>query len=184
MKRFDRYLQKRRFVASGKHISPGTALLDIGCYSGEFFVHLIKKNIKGSGIDPKAPESNLHLPEGVSLIKDNFPSEKLKGKKYDYITALAVFEHIPDEHQQEFLESCHSLLSENGEMIITVPSPLVDHIIALLRFLKIMDAMSIEQHHGFDPKQVVPLFVKTGFTLLLHQRFELGLNNLFVFKKN
>lgn len=184
MKWLDYYLQNQRFKAAARHISPGSNILDIGSNRGEFFLFLKKKNIKGTGIDPEAPELSSHLPEGVSLISGNFPSEKLKDKKYDYITALAVFEHIPDEHQQVFLESCHRYLTENGRMIITVPSPLVDHIIHLLRFLKIVDAMSIEQHHGFLPKQVVPLFQKAGFKLLLARKFELGLNNLFVFMKN
>ncbi len=184
MKWFDYYLQKRRFEAAGRHILTGSTLLDIGCNRGEFFLFLKKKTIKGTGIDPEASATTLHLPDGVSLISDHFPSEKLNDKKFDYITALAVFEHIPDENQKDFLESCQNYLSENGKIIITVPSPLVDHIILLLRFLKIVHAMSIEQHHGLNPKQVVPLFVKSGFTVLLHKKFELGLNNLFVFGKN
>lgn len=183
MKWFDYYLQKKRFEAAGSHILPGSTLLDIGSNQGELFLFLKKNAIKGVGLDPEAPATTSHLPDGVSLISDHFPSEKLKDKKFDCITALAVFEHIPEDCQQDFLESCLHFLSKNGRIIITVPSPLVDHIILLLRFLKIMHAISIEQHHGFDPKQVVPLFRKAGFTLLLHKKFELGLNNLFMFEK-
>ena len=68
-------------------------------------------------------------------------------------------------------------------MIVTVPSPLVDIILALLRFFGLIDAMTLEQHYGFEPRQTVPLFTKAGFRITKHRKFELGLNNLFVFKK-
>jgi 2-polyprenyl-3-methyl-5-hydroxy-6-metoxy-1,4-benzoquinol methylase len=183
MKWLDYYLQKRRFRAAGKHIRPGIRLLDIGCYQGEFFHYLKDKAITGTGIDSNVESLTPQLPAGVVLIRDHFPSEKLAEQKFDYITALAVFEHIPDEYQPSFLGSCAGLLSDKGKIIITVPSPLVDHIINFLKFLKIVDAMSIEEHHGFSPKQVIPLFEKAGFKLLFHKKFELGLNNLFVFEK-
>ncbi len=65
-------------------------------------------------------------------------------------------------------------------MIVTVPSPLVDIILALLRFFGLIDAMTLEQHYGFEPRQTVPLFTKAGFRITKHRKFELGLNNLFL----
>jgi len=75
------------------------------------------------------------------------------------------------------------IFSKLTVVILTVPSPLVDHILALLRFLGLIDAMTLEQHYGFDPRQTVPLFNSSGFRLIRHRKFELGLNNLFVFEK-
>jgi hypothetical protein len=43
--------------------------------------------------------------------------------------------------------------------------------------------MSLEQHHGFEASSTRSLFERQGLKLVLHQRFQLGLNNLFVFKR-
>ncbi len=44
--------------------------------------------------------------------------------------------------------------------------------------------MALEEHHGFDPGKVIPLFESVGFRLAVHKTFQLGLNNVFVFTKN
>ncbi len=183
MKWLDYYLQSRRFNIAGKHISPKNSLLDIGCNRGEFFIYLKDKEIFGTGFDPDAETPLLNLPPEVFIIKEAFPSEKLKTGKYNFITALAVFEHIQQENQESFTKACHQLLSASGKMIITVPSPIVDYILHFLRFFRLIHAISLEQHYGFNPNQIVPLFHKAGFKLILHKKFELGLNNLFVFAK-
>jgi cyclopropane fatty-acyl-phospholipid synthase-like methyltransferase len=183
MKWLDNYLQYRRFKAAEKHIPPKSTLLDIGCNRGEFFVYLSKKQVRGTGLDPLCENPVSELPQNVALIKSNFPAENLAGKKFDTITALAVFEHIPHKEQEIFAKTCHELLCEHGKIIITVPSPLVDYILHTLRFFRLIDAMSLEQHHGFDPRETAPLFKKAGFKLARHRRFEFGLNNLFVFEK-
>jgi hypothetical protein len=42
--------------------------------------------------------------------------------------------------------------------------------------------MEAEQHHHFDVGLVKPLFESHGFRLVVHERFQWGLNNLFVFE--
>lgn len=184
MKWFDYYLQSVRFKMAAKHIEANNNLLDIGCFNGELFQLLQEKNISGTGVDPLADIGKVKLPDDVVLQRVHFPTDKVKGLKFNYITALAVFEHISPDEQHNFLEECYRLLSEEGKMIITVPSSMVDNILRTLKFLHLIDAMSLEQHHGFKPVEVIPVFRKAGFILLRHTRFELGLNNLFVFKKS
>jgi hypothetical protein len=67
--------------------------------------------------------------------------------------------------------------------VITVPSPLVDPILDVLRALRVLDGMETEQHYGFKPSETKRLFGDAGFVLEKHEKFELGLNELFVFRR-
>ena len=41
----------------------------------------------------------------------------------------------------------------------------------------------MHEHHGFDPHDVMAVFGRPPFETISARRFELGLNNLFVFGK-
>jgi hypothetical protein len=75
-------------------------------------------------------------------------------------------------------------LKPNGRLIITVPSPMVDHVLKVLKFLRLIDGMSLEEHHGFEVHQTTAIFPAKDFRLVKRKRFQLGLNNLFVFERN
>lgn len=44
--------------------------------------------------------------------------------------------------------------------------------------------MSFDQHHGFDTRTVPMRFGSTGFELVAHKVFQLGLNHVFVFRRS
>jgi len=180
MKKIDIFLQRERIKTTIPYIQNGMSVLDIGCSNGELFELYREKDIEisGIGLDPDI-ESDI-IKKNYQLIKDSFPSSKVSGT-FDVITALAVLEHISDEKIDEFIYSCKKHLKANGKVIITVPHPFVDTILKVLIFLKIIDGMEAEQHHGFDIQRVAGLFEKCGFNLLKHKRFQFGMNNLFVF---
>jgi hypothetical protein len=94
---------------------------------------------------------------------------------------LATLEHIRDKGPLS--RECYRLLRPGGRVIITVPSLWVDEIIAVLRFLRLMDGMSLEEHHGFAPRTTPQIFARSGCALECWRRFQLGLNHLFVFRK-
>jgi cyclopropane fatty-acyl-phospholipid synthase-like methyltransferase len=183
MKAFDRYLQRRRYTIAATALNPGSSLLDIGCGDCGFFNYLVSKGITGTGVDPDPENSPDSLPSGVSFIRTEFPAESLKGSQFDYVSALAVLEHVPAGSQHRFAAACHDLLADDGWLLITVPSAAVDFILDVLRFFRLIDGMQLEQHYGFKTKDIVPLFSNSGFGLRSHKRFEFGLNNFYIFEK-
>jgi SAM-dependent methyltransferase len=162
-------------------IAPGSRVLDIGCNNGELFLQCESLIGEGVGIDPE-------LKEPVStakyrLIKGMFPVDLGDTEPFDVITMLAVLEHIPRGQQRGLAESCSRLLKPRGLLAITVPSPLVDHILNVLRFLRLIDGMSLEQHYGYEPRETVSIFTVDGLVPQEIAKFQMGLNNLFVFVK-
>jgi uncharacterized heparinase superfamily protein len=68
-------------------------------------------------------------------------------------------------------------------VIITVPAKAVDHLLAALRFFRLIDGMSLEEHYGFEPADTARIFSPPQFRLLHHSTFQAGLNHLFVFAR-
>lgn len=181
MKALDRYLQNVRINKAKKFIKQGDTVLDIGSVDGVMFEALKGIISKGFGIDPTLKEQ-VETPL-YTLIPGYFPEVSPIGVQYDAITLLAVLEHIPTHLQIELANNCFKHLKPGGRVIITVPSPQVDFILSVLTTLKFIDGMSLEEHYGYDPKQTIHLFTSPQFKLIRKQRFQLGLNNLFVFEK-
>lgn len=182
MKYLDKFLRDWRIKVAGQYIRTNDKLLDIGCFDGHLFKSLKPKNIQPSiGLDPLIDETkklNEH-----QLISGSFPDAISENTTFDCITMLAVLEHIPREEQQQFNEAFFNYLNPSGRIIITVPSPYVDQILWVLRKLNLVDGMSLDEHYGFKTKEVFTLFDKEKYRLLKHKKFQLGLNNLFVFER-
>ncbi len=181
MKTFDRYLQNKRMCEAIKYIPNCARIIDIGTHNGEIFNLLGHRLIEGFGIEPilKCRIDS----DKYSLHPGYFPLTAPKEKGWDAITMLAVLEHIPTSKQLELVNACWEYLRPGGVVIITVPSPYVDYILHFLHLLRIIDGMSMEEHFGFRPQTTIELFKKPQFELLCHKRFQLGLNNIFIFKK-
>jgi 2-polyprenyl-3-methyl-5-hydroxy-6-metoxy-1,4-benzoquinol methylase len=182
MKKVDRFLQGWRQRVAIQHIPKNARVLDIGAHEGELFKRLGAELAEGCGIEPllQIPTQN----EKYILIPGFFPEAAPETKDWDVITALAVFEHIPKSQQEAFVFACHRYLKIGGRVILSVPGPLVDLLLAALSFFRLVDGMSLEEHYGFEAKETPSIFEKTGlFKLEKHQNFELGINNLFVFRR-
>jgi SAM-dependent methyltransferase len=181
MKTLDRILQRWRIAKAQPYIAPGARLLDIGCADGTLLEQL-KSRIRDSiGIDPDLPGSRPG--DRYKLIAGWFPQDLPDTRPFDVITLLAVLEHVPPEQQSQLAQDCARFLKPGGHLIITVPAPTVDQILKLLKFIRLIDGMSLEQHYGFDAGRTPALFSVDGLALVKMKKFQLRLNNLFVFQK-
>jgi 2-polyprenyl-3-methyl-5-hydroxy-6-metoxy-1,4-benzoquinol methylase len=182
MKAVDRLLQRWRIAKARPFMSKGARVLDVGCADGVLFQHLGSHIGELVGIDPDLPQSVER--DRCKLIAGKFPGSLAETEKpFDAITMLAVLEHIPLEYQRQWAVACGRLLKPGGHLIITVPSPIVDRILAILKGLRLIDGMSLEQHYGFEPRSVPSLFATAQLELAKAERFQWGCNNLFVFRK-
>lgn len=179
MRCIDRVLQKWRARMARPWIAEGAQVLDIGCHQGEFLKSLGERIGPSVGLDPLAkPEQAPRYRLQPGLFQP--PMDYADGS-FDAVVMLATLEHIRDK--EPLARECWRLLRPGGRVIITVPSGFVDVIVHLLCKVRLADGMSLDEHHGYDPRTTPDVFGRHGFTLERRRRFQLGLNHLFVLRK-
>jgi SAM-dependent methyltransferase len=179
MRFFDRLLQRWRAHMARPWIPAGARVLDIGCHQGEFLKSLGSHIGPSLGIDPLAvPEQSDNFRLSAELFREPMPFAE---GSFDAVVMLATLEHIRDK--MPLARECFRLLAPGGRIIITVPSPRVDAIVDFLRRMRLVDGMSLEEHHGYDPLQTPAVFAEHGFRLQYRRSFQVGLNYLFVLQK-
>jgi SAM-dependent methyltransferase len=180
MRLIDRILQRWRAGKARPFIPDGARVLDIGCHRGEFLISLGDRIGPSVGFDPLARDTSdarhRFIPEFFHR-----PSP-FDDESFDAVVMLATLEHIPNK--KRLAKELFRLLTPGGRVIITVPARAVDHIVEWLCWLGLADGMSLEEHHGFDPLTTPDVFHRIGFILERHRRFQLGLNHLFVLRKD
>ncbi len=180
VKAVDRFIQRWRIDKIRRYIPKGSRVLDIGCADGALFRQLRRRIGSGLGVDPELAQS---VSVGAfQLIAGSIPTD-LAPAQFDVATLLAVVEHLPEDVIREMRDQCVRLLKPGGLVLITVPSPAVDVLLRALIWLRLAGNMSFAQHHGFDTRTVPARFGGTGLELIKHSRFQLGLNNAFVFRR-
>ncbi len=104
-----------------------SSIIDVGCGDGFFVGKLSEKfrNKEVVGVDVSnqaiyfARLLNKH--KNVEFLKLDVTQDKM-GRKFDIVTLIEVLEHIPPDHLDSFLKSIHSMLNDNGKLLLTVPS--------------------------------------------------------------
>jgi 2-polyprenyl-3-methyl-5-hydroxy-6-metoxy-1,4-benzoquinol methylase len=183
MKFTDRLLQSWRIAKVRRHISSGAKILDIGSADGALFQRLGAAAGAGSmGVDPTLKERL--LVGGFPLYPGFFPADvPASAGPFDVITMLAVLEHFPEQEYESLRAGCKAFLRPGGRLLITVPSPQVDVILKWLTWFRVIDGMSLEEHHGFEVTRTAGIFREPDFRLVSHRPFQLGLNHVFVFER-
>jgi SAM-dependent methyltransferase len=179
MRVLDRLLQRWRARLARPWIPAGARVLDIGCHHGEFLRSLRGRIGPSVGLDPRAPAE---VGPGYRLLAEPLrPPAPFADGAFDAIVLLATLEHLCNK--EAVARECYRLVRPGGRVIVTVPSPRVDRIVAWLCRLRLADGMALEEHHGFDPVAVPGIFGRHGLVLEHQVRFQLGLNHLYVFGK-
>ncbi len=181
MKSLDRFIQRWRMRQAMRFIPRNARVIDIGAHEGELFIALGDRLERGFGVEPLR---NAALEAAkFTVVPGFFPAVRPTAGGWNAVTMLAVLEHIPTSEQPALAAACQELLRPGGRVIITVPAKAVDHILAVLRWLRLIDGMSLEEHYGFEPTDTARIFSAPGFKLLHRSKFQLGLNHLFVFER-
>jgi SAM-dependent methyltransferase len=182
MKAMDRWLQRWRIRQACRWVPSGARVVDVGAHRGELLAALGERLNEGWGV-----EGTLETPVAGPRYRIEpglFPEVAPEAAGWDVVTMLAVLEHVPPARQPALAAACARVLRPGGRVIVTVPSPRVDGILAVLRGLRLVHGMSLEEHFGFEPAAVPGVFAPPDFVLLRHERFQLGLNHLFVFVRS
>lgn len=180
MKQLDNYLRDARVKRALRWIPAGSRVLDVGCFDGRLFDRLGSRLAFGVGVDTAIGEPVRS--DRYELMTGAFPQVHLGDGPFDVVTFLAVLEHVPSGEIDRWAHTCRALLVPGGRVVATVPSPAVDRILDVAIRLRIMDGMEAEQHHGVAPDDIVTAFRRAGFEVVTAQRFQAGLNNLFVLR--
>jgi 2-polyprenyl-3-methyl-5-hydroxy-6-metoxy-1,4-benzoquinol methylase len=176
----DRMLRSWRIRKVEPFLRSGSRVLDVGCYDGALFSRFSDRIVRGVGVDPALVTSGRRGP--FDFVADTFPTDRLGDERFDVVTLLAVLEHVDASQLLEWRDACVRHLAPGGLVVATVPSPRVDDLLHLLGRFHLIAGMAVHEHHGFDPKDVPRSFSGRDLVLQTDRPFELGLNNLFVFR--
>jgi len=177
----DRYLQRWRFSKVRPYLRPTSRVLDIGSADGALYKYH-PQVARFVGVDPDA-ENVRQLGPSAQLLRGFFPDVLKSDEVFDVMAMLAVLEHVPPDAQGPLARACFEHLAPGGVLVITVPSPVVDRILDVLIALRLVHGMAVEQHYGFEAAQTPAIFGTAGLSLVEARRFQVGVNNLFVFRK-
>lgn len=122
----------------------------------------------------------------VDIVVQKTSELPFNNEEFDTVTIIAALNHIPN--RQDVLQEIYRVLKNDGRLIITMIPPVISTIWHFLRKPWDEDqksrGMKEGEVYGMSTRTLADLFEKTRFAILTHQRFMLGVNHLFVLKKD
>jgi SAM-dependent methyltransferase len=166
------WLADRRLEAALKHVRG--RVIDFGCGDNR----LVRTYGNGIGVD-------ILQWGNVDLVVEDASELPFDDASFDAATFVACLNHIPN--REEALDEVHRILTPGGRVIVTMIPP------GLSAFWHwIIRPWDPDQHGrhlhegevwGITNREMRRLLQRHGFRVELHERFDFGLNNLFVARK-
>lgn len=158
----DKIIQKLRYHQVLKHINKASSLLDLGCGYNADFLNSIDNIKQKMGIDLSV---NQKIKYPKITLKKGMVDKKidLKDNSFDYITALALIEHV--NNQDIMLAETYRLLKKSGSLIITTPfknsKPLLEFLAYKLKVISITEIRDHKRYYNID--SLTNALIKAGF---------------------
>jgi len=108
---------KRKLKLINSFETSSKNILDVGAGTGDFLKVCKSSSWKVSGIEPSLNARKIAYKKGVNL-QENL--SEFKNTNFDVITLWHVLEHV--ENLSEYILALHSLLADDGRLIIAVPN--------------------------------------------------------------
>jgi SAM-dependent methyltransferase len=147
----------------------GKSWMDIGCGNGEFLLTLSKffPQTQAKGIEPNVHKQEVAKGRGLNV---GFYDLETTGEKYDCISILNVYSHLPDP--VEAFSNWHKLLNPGGELLIETGDS------AHLSYQEHHKPFYLPDHLSFANEQIVTsILQRTGFDVvgIRKYRYHMGL---------
>ena len=166
------WLAERRLEATLRHVHG--RVLDFGCGDNR----LVRTHGNGIGVDV--------IQWGdVDLVVEDTCRLPLEDATFDTATFVACLNHIPK--REEVLDEAHRLLKPDGRLVATMIPPGLSAV-----WHRVIRPWDPDQHGrhlhegevwGITNREMRRLFERHRFRIERHERFDFGLNNLFVARK-
>lgn len=166
------WLRRRRMQAALPHLRGD--VLDYGCGAGELATACSPERYVGVDRDGDV----------LALARQRFPryrflSEPEEDATFDTVVALAVLEHAADA--AELLCRFRRALRPRGRIVLTTPAPALEWTHALGVRLRLFSPEAAAEHQQLIGRtRMAALASQARLRIVLHQRFLLGANQLFV----
>jgi SAM-dependent methyltransferase len=108
------------------HLEPGQPVLDYACGSGRLVEALLSSGFRTAGLDisRESRERVAQRLAGRAGFLGVFSPDELPGLSHRFaaVTVLEAVEHLYDPQLDALLENAHSLLAEDGLLLLTTPN--------------------------------------------------------------
>lgn len=173
--------KKEKLISSFK---TEKSILDIGCGTGDFILYCKDKAWNVCGLEPDINARNKAIEKGLDNVKDIQELFSLPSNSFGIITMWHVLEHVSELNK--YFEQLHSLLQENGRLIIAVPNPdspdaekykeywaALDVPRHLFHFSK-ANISDLANKHNFKLEKVLPMVFDSFYVSMLSEKYKDG----------
>jgi ubiquinone/menaquinone biosynthesis C-methylase UbiE len=142
-------------------LEAGSAVLDLGCGSGDPADIEIAKMHRVTGVDISQAQIELarqNVPSG-SFIHGDAGSADFPAASFDAVVSFYTLEHLPRGEHQALLRHIHQWLRGNGYFLISTEAAEVEEIVG--------EWLGVPMYFScFDPETLKGMVEETGFEIL------------------